>query len=189
MIFTPTQLPGVMVIDVEPVADDRGHFARWYCRDEFARHQLQPLAAQGAISRNLKRGTLRGLHFIEAHQGEEKLVRCVAGAIYDVAVDLRPGSPSFKRWTAVELTAENQRALYLPRGCAHGFLTLTDHADVAYQFSEAHRPGIEIGIRWDDPEIGVNWPFAPESISARDRALPPLQAIELRSDIMAAGQP
>ncbi|HVJ42746.1 MAG TPA: dTDP-4-dehydrorhamnose 3,5-epimerase [Dongiaceae bacterium] len=188
MMFIPTQLSGVTVIDVEPIADDRGHFARWYCEEEFARHGLKPLAAQGAISRNLKRGTLRGLHFIEAYQGEEKLVRCVAGAVFDVAVDLRPYSPSFKGWTAIELTAKNHRALYLPRGCAHGFLTLTDHADVAYQFSEAHRPGIEIGVRWDDPEIGVVWPFAPETISERDRTLPFLKTIWLQSDTMTMEQ-
>lgn len=188
MIFTQTPLAGVVIVDIEPIADDRGHFARWYCAEEFARQGLEPLAAQGAVSRNLKRGTLRGLHFIEAYQGEAKLVRCIAGAIFDVAVDLRPGSPTFKRWTGVELNADRQRALYIPRGCAHGFITLTDGADVAYQFSEPHRPGIENGIHWSDPEIGVDWPFMPEIISERDRALPFLQDIRLTQESSAEGR-
>jgi dTDP-4-dehydrorhamnose 3,5-epimerase len=179
MIFTPTLLSGVIIVDVEPVSDHRGHFARWYCAGEFAEKGLEALGAQGAISRNTKRGTLRGLHFIEEHCGEAKLVRCVTGAIYDIAVDLRPASPTFKKWIGIELNGIGQRALYIPRGCAHGFLTLTDAADVTYQFSEPHRPGLEGGIRWDDPEIGVAWPFQPEIISERDNQLPYLKDIRL----------
>lgn len=189
MIFNPTRIDGVMTVDVEPVADDRGHFARWYCAEEFARHGLEPLPAQGAVSRNRRRGTLRGLHFIEVHQGEAKLVRCIAGAIFDVAVDLRPGSPTFRRWVGTELTAENQRALYIPRGCAHGFVTLTDGADVAYQFSEPHRPGLEIGLRWNDPEVAVDWPLLPDIISERDRALPFLKDIRLSQLASTVGRP
>jgi dTDP-4-dehydrorhamnose 3,5-epimerase len=188
MIFSPTRIEGVMTVDVEPVADDRGHFARWYCAEEFTRHGLETLSAQGAISRNRKRGTLRGLHFIEAHQGEAKLVRCTAGAIFDVAVDLRPASPTFRGWIGTELTAENQQALYLPRGCAHGFITLTDNADVAYQFSEPHRPGLEMGLRWNDPEIGVDWPLRPDVISERDRSLPLLKDLHLAQMASSAGQ-
>ena len=116
----------------------------------------------------------RGLHVIPEAVGEAKLVRCVRGGIFDVAVDLRPNSPSFGRWTGVELTADNYLALFLPRGVAHGYLTLTDAAEVAYQFSAFHRPGIEKGIRWDDPDVAIAWPFAPTVLSDRDRNLPAL---------------
>ena len=187
MIFTSTLLDGVTIVDVEAVVDARGHFARWYCAREFVEKRLEALGAQGAISRNTKRGTLRGLHFIAEHYGEAKLVRCVAGAIYDVAVDLRPTSPTFKQWIGVELNSADQRALYIPRGCAHGFLTLTDVADVTYQFSEPHRPGLERGIRWDDPEIGVAWPFQPGIVSERDNQLPCLKDVGLSLEIPRTG--
>ena len=175
MIFTPTSIEGVTVIDIEPVTDDRGHFARWYCTREFAAHGLEAVATQGAVSRNNRRGTLRGLHFIPEQIGEAKLVRCLTGAIFDVAVDLRPGSITFRQWFGLELDGAGQRALYLPRGCAHGFLTLTDAVDIAYQFSKNHRPGVELGLRWNDPDIGIAWPSTVEIMSERDRMLPLLR--------------
>ena len=177
MEFSPTSIPGVMQITPEPHRDPRGHFARTYCGQQFADAGLELPTAQMALSNNAKRGTLRGLHFIPAAQGEAKLVRCVRGAIYDVAVDLRPASETYGQWTGLELTAENMVALYIPRGVAHGFVTLSDDADVLYQFSEPHRAGVEMGIAWDDPDIAVAWPIAPVVMSERDKALPKLTQI------------
>lgn len=177
MIFTATDIAGVMIVDVEPVADDRGHFARWYCSREFLAHDLEPLEAQGAVSRNRQRGTLRGLHFIDEPIGEAKLVRCCAGSVFDVAVDMRSHSSTFGAWVGLVLDAASHRALYLPKGCAHGFLTLHDDTDVIYQFSEPHRPGIERGVRWDDPDIGIIWPEKPTVVSERDRNLPTFRQV------------
>ena len=174
MDLRQTSLPGVIEIHPSPHRDDRGHFARTYCADTFAAAGLEPVTAQMALSHNRLRGTLRGLHVIPEPIGEAKLVRCVRGSAFDVAVDLRPGSATFGRWTAVELSADNLVALYLPKGVAHGFLTREDATDIAYQFSAAHRPGVETGIRWDDRDIGIDWPFAPVVMSDRDRALPHL---------------
>ncbi|MBI2256314.1 MAG: dTDP-4-dehydrorhamnose 3,5-epimerase [Proteobacteria bacterium] len=177
MIFTRTKIAGVVVIDIEPVADARGHFARWYCRQEFAAHGLDELGAQGAVSRNVKRGTLRGLHFIAEDVGEAKLVRCAKGACFDVAVDMRHGSPTYGAWHGVTLDDDGHRALYIPRGCAHGFLTLSDATDVIYQFSDPHRPGVERGVRWDDPDLAIDWPIGVDIISDRDRNLPSFRSL------------
>ncbi|HMO83455.1 MAG TPA: dTDP-4-dehydrorhamnose 3,5-epimerase [Lacipirellulaceae bacterium] len=172
MKFTATALPGVLVIDLERFTDERGYFARTFCRKEFAAHGLDPLVAQSATSFTARRGTLRGLHFQRPPHAEAKLVRCVRGAIWDVAVDLRPDSPTFKRWVATELNAAAQRSHYLPTGCAHGFITLTDDVEVCYQMSAHHEPAAATGVRWDDPAFAIAWPFAPLLLSERDRAWP-----------------
>lgn len=178
MQFLPTSILGVMQITAEPHRDTRGHFARTFCSQEFEAAGLELPTAQMALSHNAKRATLRGLHFIPAANGEAKLVRCVRGGVFDVAVDLRPSSATYRQWTGLELSADNMDALFIPRGVAHGFVTLTDEADVLYQFSEPHRAGIEMGIAWDDPEIAVSWPISPLVISDRDMALPKLAQIE-----------
>ena len=178
MKFLPTEIPGVVLVEPEPVADDRGHFARWYCAEDFAAQGLELPVAQGGVSRNSLKATLRGLHFIAESDGEAKLVRCVSGSIYDVGVDLRPRSSHFGKWFGVELSAGDHKALYLPRGCAHGFITLEDNVDVVYQMSRPYRPDVEAGVRWDDPKLAISWPFDPRVISERDRVLPLLTEIE-----------
>lgn len=172
MTFEPTPLAGAYVIGLERLEDERGYFARSYCEAEFRAHGLDPRIAQCNLSFNARRGTLRGLHYQRAPHAEVKLVRCVQGAIYDVAVDLRPGSPSFGRWTAVELSAENGLALYIPEGFAHGFQALTDGALVAYQMSVPYQPGSGAGLRFDTPWLGVEWPIAEPILSARDAQWP-----------------
>ncbi len=176
MRFTATEIPGVVVVDIEPRTDERGAFARLYCPGEFAAAGWPFTPAQTSLSRNPKAGTLRGLHYQPAPFGEVKLVRCVRGRIFDVAVDLRPESPAFRRWTGAELSAENGRALLVPEGVAHGFLTLEPDTDVLYMISPMHQPGHEAGVRWDDPAFGVDWPAAPTLISPRDAAYPDYEA-------------
>lgn len=172
MIFTPTPLKGAYVIDPERLADERGFFARTWCRREFEAHGLDTNLAQCSISFNHKRGTLRGLHYQLAPHAEVKLVRCTAGAIHDVVVDLRADSDTHKRWFAVELSSDNRRMLYIPQGLAHGFLTLTEGAEVSYQISEFFAPEHARGVRWNDPAFGIRWPFGPTTISERDRTYP-----------------
>lgn len=178
MEFRTTSISGVVEISVQSHCDERGHFARTYCAQEFANSGLELPNAQMALSHNSKRGTLRGLHFIPEAQGETKLVRCVRGAIFDVAVDLRPQSQTYRQWIGIELSAKNMVALYLPRGVAHGFITLSDDADVFYQFSMPHRPGLEMGVAWNDPDIAVRWPMSPSLMSERDKNLPTLSQIK-----------
>jgi dTDP-4-dehydrorhamnose 3,5-epimerase len=168
MIFTETKLKGAFVIDIEPREDERGFFARSWCEDEFKEHGLNPRLAQCNISFNKKRGTLRGMHYQIEPFPEAKVVRCTMGAIYDVILDLRPESPTFKQWFAVELTAENRRALYVPEGFAHGFQTLVDNTEVFYQMSEFHHPECARGVRWDDLAFGIEWPVAISRISKAD---------------------
>ena len=173
MRFTATPIPGVMILDLEPHADHRGFFARSWCDREAAAHGLAPLrSTQCNISFNRRKGTLRGMHYQSAPFEEVKLVRCTAGALYDVAVDVRPGSAAFGRHVGVELTAANRRMLYVPAGCAHGFLTLADDTEVFYQMSEVYSPEHQRGFRWDDPRFGVHWPAPIEEISERDRTYP-----------------
>ncbi len=173
MKFTPTPIPGAVVIDIEPIADERGFFARTWCAEEMAAHSLSSRVVQCSVSFNRRRGTLRGMHYQAPPHEEVKIVRCVRGAIHDVIVDLRPASPSFKRWFAVELSAANGRALYVPEGVAHGFQTLADESEVAYQMSERHHPESARGVRWDDPAFGIEWPAeASRIIHPRDRAYP-----------------
>ncbi len=172
MIFTPTELKDATIIDLEPFHDERGFFARTWCQREFAEHGLVATVVQANMSYNRRKGTLRGMHFQREPHAETKLVRVVRGAIYDVIIDLRPDSPTFKRWIGVELTAENRRALYVPAGFAHGFQTLADDTEVFYQVSAFYTPGAEGGVRYDDPAFAVSWPLPVSVISAKDAAWP-----------------
>lgn len=172
MIFAPAPLVGAYVIELELLEDERGFFARSFCQDEFAAHGLNPCLAQCNVSFNRRRGTLRGMHFQGAPHEEAKLVRCTQGAIWDVVVDLRASSPTFKRWHAVELSAANRRSLYVPEGVAHGFQTLTEDSEVLYLMSTSFRPEAARGVRWDDPAFGIDWPIAQPFMAERDRAFP-----------------
>jgi dTDP-4-dehydrorhamnose 3,5-epimerase len=172
MIFTGTPLPGAYAIDLERLADERGFFARTRCRREFEAHGLNPDVAQCNVSVSHKRGTLRGMHYQAAPRAEAKLVRCTAGAIYDVIVDLRADSKMFKQWFAVELSADNRRMLYIPEGLAHGFLTLADNVEVSYEMSEFYAPECARGVRWNDPAFAIRWPLEITMISERDRTYP-----------------
>jgi dTDP-4-dehydrorhamnose 3,5-epimerase len=170
MIFTATALPGVVIVDPEPVRDERGAFARTYCRDEFARAGIAFTTIQCNTSFNAKRGTLRGLHYQAAPAGEPKLVRCTRGVVFDVAVDLRKDSPGYCRWIGAELSAENGRALFIPEGCAHGFVTLVDASEVFYQMGAAYAPELARGVRWNDPAFAIAWPIQPSTMAPRDAA-------------------
>jgi dTDP-4-dehydrorhamnose 3,5-epimerase len=175
VIFHKTQLQDAFVIDPERFEDGRGFFARTWCRDEFERRGLNPRLVQCNLSYNVRKGTLRGMHYqIKPHE-EAKLIRCTRGAAYDVIVDLRPDSPTYRRWGAVELTAENRRMLYIPEGCAHGFETLEDGTEVFYQMSESYHPEDARGFRWDDPAFGIEWPLPPSIISHKDRGYAPFR--------------
>jgi dTDP-4-dehydrorhamnose 3,5-epimerase len=177
MIFRELPLSGVFVIELEPSYDERGFFARTFCVEEFSARGLNPEIRQCSISFNQKRGTLRGMHHQAEPHGEEKIVRCSRGAVYDVIVDVRRDSPTRGRWESIELTAENGRMLYVPRGLAHGFQTLVDGTEVVYQISTDYRPDAFRGIRWDDPTIDIRWPEVSERIiSERDRKLPFFEA-------------
>lgn len=172
MIFTELALPDVRVVELEPHRDERGFFARAWCRREFEEAGLETRVAQCNLSFNRRRGTLRGMHFQAPPMEEVKLVRCVRGALLDVVVDLRPDSPTFGEHAAVELTAENRRALYVPRGFAHGFQTLQDDTEIYYQMSEFHSPEHARGYRFDDPAFGIEWPVHPPVVKEKDRAWP-----------------
>jgi dTDP-4-dehydrorhamnose 3,5-epimerase len=161
MIFTETAIVGVFLVEIEALQDERGMFARIFCEREFADRGLDTRVSQCNTSFNPRAGTLRGLHYQAEPHGEAKLVRCVRGGIYDVAVDLRPPSRTYLQWAAAELTAENRRALYIPDGCAHGFQTLRDDSEVLYQMSTPYVPGAGRGVRWNDPAFGITWPSAP----------------------------
>ena len=169
MKFTPLKLTGAYIIEPEALVDERGIFARTYCRKEFEERGLNPILVQCSTSFNERRGTLRGLHYRVAPHAEVKLVRCTRGAVYDVVVDLRPESPTFRKWCAIELTADNRTMVYVPEGFAHGFETLEDSSEVFYQMSEFREPAHERGIRWSEPAFKFKWPFEPVVISARDR--------------------
>lgn len=175
MIFTPARLDGAWILELEKHADARGFFARTWCRRELAAQGLDADIAQESVSYNVRRGTVRGLHFQRAPHEETKIVRCVRGAVFDVIVDLRPASPQCGRWEGVELSAENRRALYVPKGFAHGFQTLTDDAEVAYQISAFHAPEAAAGYRYDDPAFAIAWPVPVTVISPRDLAWPPFR--------------
>jgi dTDP-4-dehydrorhamnose 3,5-epimerase len=172
MTFHETRLRGVFEIRLELKPDERGFFARSWCRQEFENLGLNPSVVQCNVSFNTRKGTLRGMHYQAAPHGEAKLVRCTNGAIYDVAVDLRPESPTFKDWIGVTLTAAGRNMLYMPEGFGHGFLTLEDETEVFYQMSEFYNPGAVRGARWDDPAFRIVWPARPEVISERDRTYP-----------------
>jgi dTDP-4-dehydrorhamnose 3,5-epimerase len=169
MLFKETKLKGVFVVEPEIITDERGFFACSWSALEFEKHGLNPRLMQCNISFNTKRGTLRGMHFQQQPHEEAKLVRCTRGAIYDVAVDMRPGSPSRYQWLAVELTPDNRRMLYLPEGFAHGYQALADETEIFYQISESYHPESARGLRWDDPRVGIEWPLPVNEISERDR--------------------
>jgi len=172
MKFHETKLPGVFEIHIEPKLDDRGFFARSWCRKEFEEHGLDPRLVQCNISVSKRKGTLRGVHYQTPPYAETKLVRCTRGAIYDVIVDLRPQSPTFKQWAAIVLTADKRNMAYVPENCAHGFLTLEDETEVFYQMSEFYDSASARGVRWNDPAFGIAWPAQVEVISERDRTYP-----------------
>lgn len=181
MIFTKTPIAGAYLIDLEKRGDDRGFFARVFCRDEFGAHDLETQFVQINNSSSAERGTLRGLHYQLAPAEEVKVVRCIAGALWDVIVDIRPESPTFGRWFGAELTAANRRMMYAPRGMAHGFVTLTDDTEAFYLVSAFYAPERERGIRWNDPRFGVEWPVTPIVMSDKDRDRPDFDpAINLR---------
>lgn len=170
MEFIATKLQGAFVIKPVRLEDERGFFARTWGPEEFAERGLNPKLVQCSISFNKQKGTLRGMHYQIAPYEEAKLVRCTMGAIYDVIVDLRPDSPTFKQWVAVELTAENRLMLYIPEGLAHGYQTLEANSEVFYQITEAYVPEYSRGVRWDDPAFGIKWPpDEPRIIIARDQ--------------------
>lgn len=169
MKFTQTKLAGAYIIDIERLEDERGFFARSWCEQELREHGLNPRLAQCSISFNRQRGTLRGMHYQIAPDEEAKIVRCTAGSIHDVIIDLRPESPTFTRWVGVELSAENRRMLYVPEGFAHGFQTLADNSEVFYQISEFYAPASARGVRWNDPRFGITWPLEVTTMSDKDR--------------------
>ena len=172
MKFTETALTGAYVIDLEPFADSRGLFARTFCVQEFEAHGLNPTVAQCNLSVTRQRGALRGMHYQIAPAAETKLVRCSAGAIYDIIIDLRPDSPTYLQHFGVELSATNRSALYIPAGFAHGFQTLVDHTEVLYQMGEFYAPEYARGLRYDDPAFGLSWPLPVSEISQKDQEWP-----------------
>jgi dTDP-4-dehydrorhamnose 3,5-epimerase len=176
MRFAETGIAGAWIVDVEPAEDERGLFARTFDAAEFAERGLSTAVVQCSTSFNARTGTLRGLHLQTGEHAENKLVRCTAGAAYDVIVDLRPGSPTRAQWRSVELTAQNRRAVYVPRGVAHGFQTLVDGTELLYAIDTPFEPAAASGVRWDDPGLAIDWPPAPggRTISARDAGLPAL---------------
>lgn len=173
MIFHDTTLKDAKLIDLEKRGDERGFFARTFCEKEFAAQGLETRFVQQNTSLSAQKGTLRGMHMQKGADAEVKLIRCLRGTILDVIVDTRPQSPTYKKWEAFELSDQNHRMLYVPRGFAHGFITLTDHVEVTYLVSAFYAPGAEAGIRYDDPAIGIVWPMAPTVISEKDQAWPP----------------
>ncbi len=169
MIFTETKLKGAFIIDLERREDNRGFFARGFCQKEFEAHGLKPIIAQANVAHNKYRGTMRGMHFQFPPFAETKLVRCTRGAIVDIIVDLRPESPTYLQHVAVELNADNQRALYVPERFAHGYQVLEDKTDTSYQVGEFYAPGYEGGLRYDDPALGLSWPLPVTQISDKDK--------------------
>ena len=176
MRIAPAPLEGAATIELDLRGDERGFFARMYCEKEFAAAGLETRFVQANNSSNAQRGTLRGLHYQLPPDTEVKLVRCIRGALWDVIVDVRPGSPSFGRWFGAELTAQNRRMMYVPRGFAHGFITLTDDSELIYFVSDFYEPKQERGLRWNDPKIAIDWPIAPSVISEKDANWPDFES-------------
>jgi dTDP-4-dehydrorhamnose 3,5-epimerase len=179
MVFKPTKLDGVFEICIEPRSDERGLFARTWCRTEFAQHGLNPELMQCSVSFNPRKGTLRGMHFQEAPHAEAKLIRCTRGEICDVVLDLRLSSKTYTHWIAIVLKADRRNMVYVPEGCAHGFLTLQDNTEVFYQMSQFYTPEAARGVRWNDPAFAIEWPVPVEIISDRDRTYPDFQAAQV----------
>lgn len=176
MRFVETRLRGACLVEPEPIVDERGAFARTFCVREFGEQGLETSFPQHSISISHRAGTLRGMHFQNPPHAEAKLVSCIQGAIFDVIVDMRAGSPTYLQWESFELTPENRRQLYIPKGFAHGFITLADETVVQYLISELHVPDAARGFRHDDPAVGIKWPTTPSVISDRDRNWPLLEA-------------
>ena len=172
MKFTETPIKGAFLIELEPRKDDRGMFARVFCKREFEEHGLNPTVVNTNMSRSRYKGTLRGMHFQKAPKGECKLVRCTRGSLYDVIIDLRQDSPSYMQWYGVELSQDNEKMLFLPEGCAHGFITLEDHTEATYQVSEFYSPEYEGGVRYNDPAFKIDWPLEPTVLSEKDANWP-----------------
>jgi dTDP-4-dehydrorhamnose 3,5-epimerase len=178
MIFQETKLSGVYEINLEPAHDSRGFFARSWCQREFENRGLDPKMVQCNVSFNARKGTLRGMHYQAAPNAEAKLVRCTSGSVYDVVIDLRPKSPTFKEWIAAVLSSEQRNMIYVPEGCAHGFLTLEDKTEVFYQMSEFYSPESARGVRWDDPAFQIVWPANVDVISERDRTYADFETVQ-----------
>jgi dTDP-4-dehydrorhamnose 3,5-epimerase len=178
MKFTPLSLGGAYRIDLERRVDSRGFFARLFCRDEFLQHGLADVWSQCNVSHSLEKGTLRGMHFQRPPKADAKLVKCMAGAVFDVIIDLRNGSSTYGRWASVTLTAEGGEMIYIPAGFAHGFQTLTADAQLLYFHSESYSPEHEGGLLFNDPEVGIDWPLEIGTLSDRDRTLPPLTNVD-----------
>ena len=178
MLFTETELKGAFIIDLERRNDSRGFFARVFCQKEFAEQGLKPVIAQANVAFNVKKGTLRGMHFQFPPAAETKVVRCTRGAILDVIVDLRPESPTYLEHVAVELTEDNHRALFVPERFAHGYQVLRDNTETSYQVGEFYTPGAEGGLRYDDPRLGISWPLGISAISEKDQQWGLLREIE-----------
>ena len=172
MIFKEQFIQGLYLIEPEKKEDERGFFARLFCENDFTLRGLESQFIQSSIAYSLKRGTLRGMHFQCAPHEETKLVRCTKGAIFDVVIDLRPGSPTYRQWFGVELSSENRLMLYIPKGFAHGYQTLSDRTEVSYQMSAPHHPESARALRWNDPAFGIRWPLAVSVISKRDETVP-----------------
>ncbi|MDG2208247.1 MAG: dTDP-4-dehydrorhamnose 3,5-epimerase [Pirellulales bacterium] len=168
MIFQSTKIPGVYVIEQERHEDHRGYFARTWCRQEFAAQGLETQFVQCSVSHNERRGTLRGMHYQSEPHSERKLVQVTRGAIFDVIIDLRADSPTYKAWFGLELTSDKGTMLYIPDGCAHGFMTLSDNTDVHYQMTDFFHPESAAGVRWNDPSFSIRWPLEPVVINERD---------------------
>ena len=179
MRFIETELQGAYIIELERREDERGFFARAFCQNEFAQHGLKPVIAQANLASNRRKGTLRGMHFQYPPAAETKLVRCTRGAILDIIVDLRPESRTYLRHIAVELSADNQRALYVPERFAHGYQALEDNTDTSYQVGEFYTPSAEGGLRYDDPRLGLSWPLPVTVMSDKDRVYKSLDEVEL----------
>lgn len=177
MIFTETKLKGAFIVDLEPFDDERGFFARAWCKREFREHGLSSDVKQVNLSYNIRKGTLRGMHYQIEPYGEAKMVRAVRGAIYDVIIDLRPDSPTYQEWIGVELSMKSHRLLYVPENFGHGFQTLTDDAEVLYQVSQFYTPGAERGIRYNDPTFAIEWPLDVTAISEKDQNWADFRAI------------
>ena len=168
MIFQTTEIPGAYVLEQQQHQDARGHFARLWCRQDFESHGLKSNFVQGSVSHNRYRGTLRGMHYQRTPHSESKLVQVTRGAIYDVIIDLRADSPTYKAWFGLELTSDKGTMLYIPDGCAHGFVTLSDNTDVHYQMTDFFYPESAAGVRWNDPSFSIRWPLEPVVINERD---------------------
>ncbi len=175
MIFTETPLRGAFVIDLETIEDDRGFFARAWAEDEFVAHGLNATVAQTNMSKTLRAGTFRGFHWQDPPFGEAKTVRCIAGSVFNCIIDMRPGSPTYRSWFGVELSATNLRMFYIPEQFANGFLILEDDTVLLYNVSKPFQPGNENGIRYDDPAVGVDWPADVTHVSDKDRNWPQLE--------------